>query len=177
MSFQDFSLVPADDPQSSPSDDLAASVQGALALGDTVQPITEDAPVPFGRSWDFDWEAGQFRRVGQSPAEVTGFDTLGQWCEAALHSARFAHPIFSDEFGMEEPDDVIGEFPDGEAIADWQRSLVDALMVHDRVTSVENVSLTWDPTTGILTVDSLDVVTDDEETLTVADITLQAGGP
>jgi hypothetical protein len=176
VSFNDFTLLPADDPQSSPDEDLAAAAQGALAITDASAPVDEPPPQPFGLTWQFDWQAGQFVRIGQSPAQSSNLDAVAEWCQAALHSARYAHPIFSDVFGMESPDGVIGEIAEGEALADWQRSVVDALLVHDRITSVENISLDWDPSTGILTVLSMDVVTDEDQTVTVSDVTLQAGG-
>lgn len=175
MSFQDFALLPADDPQSSPDDDLAAAVSGALALPDQITPIDPTPAAPFGISWRFDWQRGQFIRVGQSPAQTAGFDSLAEWCLMAVHSARYAHPVFSDDFGMEEPESVIGEFAEGEALSDWQRAIVEALMVHDRITSVENFELDWDPSQGILTILSMDVVTDEDQTVTVSDVTLQAG--
>jgi hypothetical protein len=175
MSTLGFSLIPADDPSSTAADDLAAATTGALALPAGVQAITPDAPEPFGITWAFDWDHGQFIRVGTSPAQVADFDALGEWCLMAIHSARYAHPVFSDVFGMEEPDNVIGEFAVGEALADWQKNIVEALMVHDRITSVENLNLDWDPTTGILLILQMDIVTDEDETLTVSDVTLQAG--
>lgn len=176
MSFNDFTLIPADDPSSSPADDLAAAAQSAQAIPTPAQPVTDPAPQPFGISWRFDWEQGQFLRTGQSPAQTADFDSLAEWCEMAIHSARFAHPVFSNQFGMEEPDSVIGEIATGEVLADWQRSLIEALLVHDRITTVENISLDWDPGAGTLTVQQLDVVTDEDKRLTVSDVTLQAGG-
>jgi hypothetical protein len=176
MSFNDFTLVPADDPQSTPAEDLAAAAAGALAITDVVTPATPDPPQPLGQTWQFDWQAGQFVRTGQSATPVTDLDAVAEWCQAAMHSARYAHPIFSDVFGMEEPDGIIGELAEGEAISDWQRSIVEALLVHDRITSVENISLDWDPTTGILTVLSMDVITDEDQSVTVSNVTLQAGG-
>lgn len=176
MSFDDFTLIPADDPQSSPQEDLDAATAGALALSDQITPVDPDPPVPFGSSWGFDWSAGQFLRMGRSPAPVGELDAVAEWAQMALHSARWAHPVFDDTFGIEEPDGVIGEFAEGEALADWQRSVVDALLVHDRIASVENVLLDWDPTTGVLTVLSLDIVTDEDTTVTVSDVALQAGG-
>lgn len=176
MSFDDFALLPADDPQSSPQDDLDAAIEGALAAGDDPVPVADDPPAPYGRSWKFDRTTGQFVRLGQSPAEVSGLDALAEWCVMALQSARYAHPVFSDEFGMEAPDSIIGALAEGEVVADWQAAVVDALLVHDRITSVENISLRWEPTEGVLYLDSLDVITDEDQTVTVSDVTLQVGG-
>lgn len=176
MSFNDFTLLPADDPQSTPAADLAAAVQGALTLPDVTTPVNATPADPLGRSWPFDWEAGQFIRQGQSPGNVSGLDAVAEWCLMAMHSARFAHPTFSDEFGMEHPESVVGEFATGETLADWQRHLIEALMVHDRVTSIQNLELRWDPTQGVLYIDQMDVVTDEDKTVTVSDVALTVGG-
>lgn len=176
MSTLPFSMLPAEDPQTSPDDQIAAAAAGALAVPVSLRQVAPQPVVPFGRSWQFDWEAGQFIHAGASPADTHGFGALEQWCLMAIHAARYAHPVFSDQFGMENPDSPIGEFAEGEILADWQRALVDALMVHDRVTSVENMDLDWDPSTGILTINNFDVVTDEDQTVAVSDVTLQLGG-
>lgn len=175
MSFADFSLVPADDPQTAPGDDLAAATASALGVS-PISPVAPTAVLPLGVSWLFDFRRGEFVQEGISPAPTREFDTLGQWCEMAVHSARYAHAVFSDGFGMEAPDGLIGQLGSAEAQADWTAALVDALMVHDRVSSVENVSVDWDPTTGTLTILTLDVITDTDETLNLSDVTMRAGG-
>lgn len=82
----------------------------------------------------------------------------------------------SDEFGMEDPDSTMGHFAEGELLSDWQQALIEAWMVHDRVTSVENMSLDWDPTTGTLTIIDVDIVTDEDQTVALSDVTLILGG-
>lgn len=172
----DFTLLPAEDPQVSPDDAVAASAAGALADPTALAtPIPDPPPIPFGRSWVFDWELGQFVVAG-APDDTVGTGTLAQWCLCAIHTARYACPVFSDEFGTEDPDDLIGEFAAGTLLSDWQAAIVEALMVHDRITSVENFDASWDPAAGVLTVTSLDVITDEDQTVTLSDITVQAGG-
>jgi hypothetical protein len=176
VSFNDYSLIPADDPQSTPAQDLDAAAAGALQAQTGVAPVDPDPVRPMGSSWLFDWSEGQFVRTGQSPATVSELDALAEWAQMAIHTGRYAHPVFSDQFGMEEPDGVVGEFAVGEALADWQSAIVSALLVHDRVASVENIQLDWDPTTGVLTILSMDIITDEDAAVTVSDVTLQAGG-
>lgn len=177
MADPPFTLLPANDPRLTADEELAAAAAGALAVPAAFNPVADPEPLPFGRSWLFDFELGQFVKVGSFPIETAGFGALAQWCLMAIHSARYAHPVFSDGFGMEEPDGVIGEFATGEALSDWQRNLVDALMVHERITSVENFDMLWDPTSGVLTINSFDVITDEDQTMTVTDVTLQGDTP
>lgn len=172
MSFPDFTLLP-DDVVLSADEDLQAAAAGALALPDDVTPAVDPAPEPLGRTWQFDWEARRFVRRGQSPAETSGFGALEQWCLMAIHSARYAHAVFSDEFGMEDPDAPLGEFAVGEILADWQRNLVDALLVHERITAIENVDVTWDPSDGTLYLNGFDVVTDEEQRLTFGELAIE----
>lgn len=164
-------LLPADDEGLAPEEDLAAAV--ASALEDLPAEAVEAAPEPFGRSWLWDRDAGRFVRDGSSPKEVRGRDALAQWCDAASHTALGAHPIFDAEFGMDEPEDIIGQAADvDERASDWAERLRDALMHHDRITSVENVNVVYDQDAGIVYVRTLDVFTDEEESTAP----LQLGG-
>lgn len=171
-----FTLLPAEDPQTTPDDQVAAAVAGALAQPSSQTPVADPAPQPFGRSWQFDFEQGQFIHAGDAPADTTGFGALEQWLVMAAKSARYAHAVFSDEFGMENPDSTMGYFAEGEILVDWQQAMVEAWMVHDRVTSVENFDLTWDPTDGVLTINNVDIVTDEDQTVSLSDVTLNLGG-
>lgn len=171
-----FTLLPAEDPQATPDQQVAAAVAGALATPLSLQTVTPPPPQPFGRSWRFDWETGQFVHAGQSPAPTSGLGAVQEWCLMALHVARYESPVFSDAFGIEDPDSPLGEFAVGEILSDWQRHIVEALLVHERITSVENFSLDWDPTVGVLTINNFDVVTDENQRFSVSDVTLQTGG-
>lgn len=171
-----FTLLPADDPQTTPDEQVAAAIAGALAVPSSQTPVAPPAPQPLGRSWRFDFEVGQFVRAGASPANTTGFGALEQWCLMAIKSARYAHAVFSDEFGMEDPDSTMGHFAEGEILIDWQQHLIEALMVHDRITSVENFDLSWDAASGVLTINNFDVVTDEDQTVSISDVTLVLGG-
>lgn len=155
-------LLPADDEGLAPDADLQAAADSALE--NVPQVAVPDAVEPLGRSWMWDRDLGRFRRDGLAPKEVRGRDALAQWADAALHTARFAHPIFDANFGMEEPDDIIGQAADViERTSDWGERLKEALMLHDRVVSVENFTAVYDQSNGILYVQSLDVFTDEED--------------
>lgn len=174
-----FTMIPADTAVD-PAADLAAAVAGAVAqpAALSVTPAPAIAPIPFGSSWVFDWEAGQFVWQGASPQQTTSeFGGLEQWCLMAVHAARYAHAVFSDEFGMEKPNEPIGNLPSAEIEADWSQNIVEALLVHDRITSVENLLLDWDPQTGILSIVTMDVVTDaDDQTVTLTNVQIPIGG-
>lgn len=153
-------LLPADDEGIEPEDDLAAAE--ASALDDEPEEAPEDVVEPFGSSWHFNFETGRFYRSGLEPKRVSGRDALAVWCDTVMHTARWAHPIFSAEFGMEEPEDIIGEATDAAVIAsDWLARLREALMVHDRIVGVEHIDAHYHPDEGILHVHELTVITDE----------------
>lgn len=135
----DYELLPPDPGLINP--DLA--LDAALA---PVEDIETDTPAPFGRSWRFDFQAGQFIRDGTVPLVVYDVDTLIMWIEKTLRTAQLAHPIYADEYGMEDPDALIGQVLAGEEdMTAFEDSITAALTYHDRIISVENFSFNQDP--------------------------------
>lgn len=150
-----FSLIPGDNVLT-PDEQLAAAVQG---LADDTGAAVQQ---PFGRGWAFDFEAGEFVLGGTSPRGVSGIDQLTVWIEKALRTYRSAHPIYSDDFGMEEPFAPIGHQLDAALIGSWAQHAAEALKVHDRITDVTGFSFTADPLSNTLSA-SFTVVTDEED--------------
>jgi hypothetical protein len=167
-----FALLPADDEGLSPAQARAAAVAGALAEPEDVVPQAEDAPVPLGRTWVFDFAEGRFVYSGGAPAPTSGAGAVQQWVLMAMHSARLAHKVFSDNFGMEDVDRPIGELTDAEIVADYEQHLREAVLVHERVTALDKFTASIDRVGGVLNVEYLEIVTDEQEVLSMGDITL-----
>lgn len=169
-----FELLPIDDAEIPAQDALNAAA--AAALGDREDPpsIETAGPIPFGVSWAFDWEAGRFKRHGQSPVRVTGLDALREWCMMAVNSTRFAHGVFSDRFGMDDPNELIGGGlgEDDDIASDAEEKIREALMIHDRIVDVTEFDIEWNPVEGILYLHSFTAVTDEADELPFADIQL-----
>jgi hypothetical protein len=156
-------LFPQDDPVT-PEEDVEAAA--ASVLGDTeLTDAPEDPPQPFGRTWAFNWAAGRFYRRGGAPVEVRGLDSLVQWLQLARYTQRGAHAVFSDDFGMDGPEDWMGTVDVVEAASDYGARLQDAWTVHDRVASVENFEAHFEDDSGVIVIDSVDVITDTEDTV------------
>lgn len=135
----DYELLPPDPGLINP--DLA--LDAALA---PVENIEDTAPAPLGRSWRFDFQAGQFIRNGTIPLVVYEMDTLIVWIEKTLRTARLAHPIYADDYGVDNPDALIGQVLIGEEdLSAYEESINTALTYHDRIISVEGFSFTQDP--------------------------------
>lgn len=128
--FPTFELIPPGE-DTDPDEELAA-----FAELDDVSPVEEeDEAQPFGRSWLFDFDTG---RMASSPQPVQGLDALVMWCQLALRTMRMAHPIFGDEYGMTEPDRLLGWIDDAERRALYVADARATLLGHDRVTDVRD---------------------------------------
>ena len=134
----DFDLIPPDPGLINP--DLA--LDAALAPVEDTDP---DAPLTFGRSWRFDFIGGQFVKDGLAPQITYELDSLVVWVEKCLRTSRYAHAVYSDDFGIEGPFDVIGMQADDDLLGAYQEAITEALLVHDRITAVEGFSFTQDP--------------------------------
>jgi hypothetical protein len=162
-------------PELTPEADLEAAEASALA---GVDPLSEaEPPEPFGRTPLFNFLEGRYVRAGGSPVFVTGHEALKQWCLMAIYTARFAHPgIFSDEFGMEEPDSVLGEAAEAqEAVSDWGERMREALLVHERIVDVQAFEATFDEDEGVVYVNMFTVVTDEEDEVPVGGLAVPVG--
>jgi hypothetical protein len=171
----DFPLVPADDEDITADDELAAAAASALAAGDPVPDEPEDVE-PLGRSWLFDFQTRRMVRVGGSPAEVRGMDALKMRCLMALHVERFAHPVFSEDFGFDRLDDIVGMGNVEEAMADYEERFVEALEAVEGVASVQGVELDYDPTTGELHVGNWTIISDQGQALAGEPLTIGLEG-
>ena len=82
------------------------------ALDAALAPVVDlaDPPVqPLGRGWALDFTINQFVKNGISPALVYDTDELNVWIEKAMRTARLAYPIYTDDYGMEDPFRLIGQ--------------------------------------------------------------------
>jgi hypothetical protein len=134
----DYDLIPPDPGLINPDLQLDA----ALA---PVEDAGPDAPIPFGKSWRFDFIAGQFIRDGSAPQATYELDSLIMWIEKTARTARYAHPIYSDQYGVEEPYGLIGQQADDALLSAYEDGLTEALLVHDRIVAVEGFGFSQDP--------------------------------
>ena len=115
----------------------------------------EPEAVPFGSSWNFDFEQGRFVHEGSGAMRVYGGTALSMWCLMALHSTRFAHDVFSEAFGVESVDDLIGSVMAARSAAEYEARMRDALLVHDRIVALEDFTVEFDPADDALYVSRL----------------------
>lgn len=161
-------LIPGDS-----AEDERVDAAEASALAEEEEQTEDEDLMPLGMSWVFDFEAGRFMQGGQGPLRAYGEDALVQWCLMAMNSTRFAHAVFSEAFGVESVEDLIGAVMASEIAGEFEARLRDALLVHDRIVDVADFAVTYDGASDTFFVDSFTVVTDEEERVAVTETTLQ----
>lgn len=148
---------------------LSAEEELELAAASALAPDYPALPgrpaVPLGRTWRFDWAQGRFISRGASPAETEGKGAVEEWCQMALHSARGAHAVFPEDFGVEDPEADVGGLPSSSSLVSLEDRLREALLRHDRITDVEEFEADYDPASDVVTVRRFIVVLDEGEAL------------
>lgn len=164
-----FAYLPDEERDLSADDELDAA---EAALDEQELGAPEEAgqpPVPFGRTWAFDFGRQRFSTRGAAPGEVRGHEALKVWLETAANTERFSSSLFSDEYGVERLDEVIGEIIPGEEELDGiEEALYEALTVHERVLDLDEFAAEVEDD-GTVTF-SFRVVTDENETVDLLDL-------
>jgi hypothetical protein len=163
MADQDpaFSLVPLE--VGATPDEALDSAEAAIFDDPFAATVEGDPPVPFGKSWAFDYQNGRFYRSAGAPAETRGVASLVEYVQTAMRTAAGVHPIFPPEFGIRRPEDFLGSADPTEALSDFEDRLRTALLAHDRIEDVRQFEAQVDLSEGIITVTNLLIVTDQEE--------------
>lgn len=167
-----YTLLPTDDDTIGADADVAAAVASVL---EGPPPVPGEAPEAYGMTWDFDFVAGRFRQQGIAPARAHGVASLAIWCEMAIRTARFAHSAFSDEFGMEQPENIIGHVDIGDLVGDYEQRIREALLVHDRIVAVTDFDADYSAVEGTLTINRFAIITDDQQRLPFGHLRIGTG--
>jgi hypothetical protein len=105
----------------------------------------ESNAVEFGRSFRFDYEAGEF--VLTSTGKIAGADGTGawlEWCAKALQTERYRYLAYSRNYGQEF-DSLIGLGVSRAAVeSEIVRIATETLMADPRTASVRGFVFEWD---------------------------------
>ncbi len=156
----DLSPFPLDE-GSTPDEELNAAAASALAAAGGTPSIDQE-PEPLGMTWLFDFERGRFIRRGGAPLEVYGISSLAIWAQTAIRTPRLGFAVFSDEFGVDDPEGLVGHLDIAERIADYEESRREALTVHDRIADIANFVSSVD---GDVVTVKFEIITDAGENL------------
>lgn len=101
---------------------------------------------PFGKTWEFDFEAGEFmmRGSGSQVSVVDGKTSFAQWAMAVLHTERYSALVYSGQIGVEFESLVRSSGGAEVASALLLGRVEEALSVHDRFESIESFSASVD---------------------------------
>lgn len=142
------SLLPESDEPLSPEDEFRRFEE---SFDTPVLPpelvIQEAPPTPVGRGWAFDFNK---RRLiggpsGHGPLTTHGEETLKMWIVKTLQTARRAHPIYSDDYGMELPGDFFGGSVDRFPTDRYHDAVREALLVNQNIADVIDLRSRYDP--------------------------------
>lgn len=161
-------------------DELALEEDLAVAGAQPTLTVATGPPPPLGRTPAIDFLAGTFVPfVSGGPLMLRGTATLSQWCEKCLRTRRGENPAVDGDFGVTVvaedliDGDVVDESAIAEAIDDW----TEALLVHPRVSGVEEWSIDYLDGTDYVNV-SFRVIPegDNVEQVVISNLELPIGG-
>lgn len=136
-----FNLLPNDGTVLDADEALERALGAPGITPDDAEGNISGGPLPFGRAWAFDFEKGQMGMRGLAPAELRGVDALKVWIETTLRTARYAHIVFSDDYGLDTVELIGRPFSPGIA-QQYADAVKDALKVHDRIQDVKDFRFT-----------------------------------
>lgn len=152
--FPDFELLPPS------ADALTADDELAELVGPEDPALTnevDDGSPPLGRSRWFDFDTGN---SGGLPRWVYGNEAVVMVAQAALRTKRGECAMLPDDFGMDDPDALVGEVYDAERVGAYEDDIRETLLAcHERITEVSGFMFLTDIDGEIAYVD-LDIYID-----------------
>lgn len=161
--FEPIALLPEEDYPTDPEQDLLLAEDALDDEADSsVDLVVEVERPPIGRGYAFDPYVG-FRRSasGHGALQTSGVDTLQTWVVKCLNTERGAHPIYSDDFGLERAFELIGQPGSEIEVADYEARVREALLYHPRITDVVDFTANYGPDRDYLLC-GFTIVTDDD---------------
>ncbi|WP_068616451.1 DUF2634 domain-containing protein [Paenibacillus tuaregi] len=103
-----------------------------------------DDNVMFGRSWRFDYEAGEFIMTPTGKLAVADEQEAWiQWCMKVIRTPRYRYLVYSRDYGH-ELEDLIGSGVSRAVYeSEIQRMIAEALMTDSRTERVDGFAFTW----------------------------------
>lgn len=119
------------------------SLYPVFDMPEIVEQQAEPAP-KYGKSWLFDFAKGDFVVDGTGRVvEADGHTAWVQWCVKAVLTERFAHVIYSTDYGSEIEQAL--KQPSRKAVeAELERVITEALLVDPRTEQVKDFTFEWE---------------------------------
>lgn len=148
------------------------AVESELAQAPTDVDLVIDAvPTPVGRGYAFDPRVKGFivGTSGRGILQTHGIDTLKVWILKCIHTQRGVHPIYSDDFGMDEPFAPIGGSLDDSVLGEYEEQLRSALTYHPRISGIADFAAEPTPMGDGYSV-AFTVVLDDDSAIPISNL-------
>lgn len=100
--------------------------------------------VRFGRSWRFDFDAGDFVLTPSGKVAAAGpQEAWVQWCIKAVKTPRYRHVIYSRNYGS-ELEELVGQGDSrGVMESEITRMVTETLLADPRTDSVDQFTFDW----------------------------------
>lgn len=109
---------------------------------------TQELPLYTEAAWNFDTNTPVWR--GGNPVLVTGADAVLVWAWNALHTERFAHDIFSADYGQDLSELIGRGYTDEVKHQEAIRCIREALTINPYITDVTQVNVGFQGSTLLL---------------------------
>ncbi len=110
-----------------------------------------DETIEFGEAWEFHFGTGcgcdnalygpHLGVRNDKVNRLVGKPALIQWINMTLATARFAHLIYDSDYGTEFSEIIANSLDADEATTEIEQTILDALLVDDRITNVTSVDV------------------------------------
>lgn len=108
-------------------------------------PESKTSRVQFGKSWTFDFAAGDFNLTPTGKvAGSTEEEAWLEWCRKTLMTARYWFLIYSRNYGQEFDDLISRHLTRAGNESEIKRIATETLKVDPRTKAVENFTFTWE---------------------------------
>lgn len=113
--------------------------------------LPTNGSLPLCREVDWNFETNRPVWRGGQPVFVTGARAVLVWAWNALHTQRFAHDVFSANYGQDISQLIGRPYSDGVRQSEAIRIVRDTLLVNPYITAVEQIEVAFEGSTLHLT--------------------------
>lgn len=102
-----------------------------------------EAEVEYGDSFYFDWKLGDFQLSGGQLLERGAHEAWLDWCVKAVRTQRFAHLVYSDDYGT-DLEDALSSGSRELVETELEDAIADALETDPRTARAYGFEFTWE---------------------------------
>ena len=106
--------------------------------------------VEFGHSFRFDFTVGEFIYSPTGKVVIANeYNAWLEWCQKAMLTSRYRHPIYSGEYGQEFDELIRRSLSRAANESEIVRDITECLLIDPRTASVSNFLFRWEGDTVI----------------------------